>query len=126
MAEKLTPRQMKALESLLSGASIRKAAQLSHVGERTLYRWMEQPLFVSSLKASESRILDGVTIRLMGLAGKALDVLSDILENGGGAPGANVKRLAAANVLQLVEQYLEMRSFEERLSRLEVHYAKSK
>lgn len=116
-------RQTQALNSLLSGASIHQAAQDAHVCEKTVSRWLGQPVFMDALKASESKVLDSVSIRLMGLAGKALDVLSRILD-GDTSPGSNVRRLAAANVLELVGKWLEWKDFDERLSRLEVQSVK--
>lgn len=126
MSEKLTGKQARALESLLQGDSIRKAALLANVNERTIYRWLESGTFAERLKAQEGRVLDSVSVRLMGLAGKALDVLSDILESDTPAKGANIKRLAAQSVLDAVHSWLELRSFEERLSRLESLNVKSK
>jgi len=44
-AEKLTPRQQKALLALLNEPTVLKAAQASGVGERTLHRWIREPEF---------------------------------------------------------------------------------
>lgn len=115
----LSGKQVQAVNSLLSGSSIRQAAQLAGVNARTLYRWMEEPRFTQALKDGESRILQAVGVRLAGLAGAACDVLSDILESETSSPGAGVRRLAAVNVLEMLSKWKELTDFEERLQALE-------
>jgi DNA-binding MurR/RpiR family transcriptional regulator len=54
-AEKLTPRQQKALLALLNEPTVLKAAQASGVGGRTLHRWIREPEFKRAYRESFSQ-----------------------------------------------------------------------
>lgn len=73
---KLTPRQAKAIESLLTGASQDSAAAAAGVTRRTITRWLQTPSFCDILRQAESERLAAVTRQLLTLASQAVDTLA--------------------------------------------------
>jgi hypothetical protein len=119
MTRKIRPRQIKAINYLLSGETITDTAQLVGVGRRTLHRWLDDPVFKAELTAKEAEILETVTRKLLRLAGDAVDTLGEVMNNAN-KPGANWRRLAAVSILELVLRLREITVIEERLARLEL------
>jgi len=79
----LSLRQTAALEPLLSGASITKAAELAHVDRSTVHRWLrEDPEFRAALNAAKREFRRELTARLHGLANAALEVVEKAVVNG--------------------------------------------
>jgi hypothetical protein len=118
MSGKIKPRQIEAINYLLSGETITDTAQLVGVGRRTLHRWLDDPAFKAELTAKEAEILENVTRKLLRLAGHAVDALGNVMANPK-QPGANWRRLAAVSILELVLRLRELTVIEERLARLE-------
>lgn len=116
----LTTRQRRAVAALLSARDIKAAAAAANVGYNTLRTWLDDPAFVAELRSAEGQAIDAATRRLIDLQGQAIDALAEVL--GSGASAA-VKVRAAAVVLDGLLRLRELRNIEERLSRLEEHYA---
>ncbi len=75
----LSAAQRRAIEALLSEASIEAAATASGVPRRTLHRWLaEDVAFTAALRAAQDRAIDAAVSRLSGGAGNAADVLVSI------------------------------------------------
>jgi hypothetical protein len=94
MAEKkppseLTPRQRRAVASLLSCKNTAEAAAAADVSERTLYRWQELPLFRQALAKAEGQLIDDTTRRLAGLQEKAIQSILDIFSRADKQAGLN-------------------------------------
>lgn len=114
----LTPRQLKAVNALLEGATMRETAVRVGVNEKTVSRWLCEDAFSHQLKAGETLVLERVSRRLVGLAERAVTVLGELLDSPG-VPGAGVRRLTAVNLLELTQSYRELNEFERRLLELE-------
>lgn len=111
-------RQARALEALLSSSTVKQAAQAAGVSERQVYRWLLEPEFSAKLKQGESERITSALRGLSGLAGEAVQALASVMR----APaqdGANVKRLASANVLELLLKAREQIEIIERIEALE-------
>ena len=91
----LSPGQLKAIEALLTCGNAVAAAKAAGVARRTLYRWMQDPLFVDALRAAEADAVKGLSRLLAGLGESAGLALSDAL-----APGQKITvRLRAAEIV---------------------------
>lgn len=113
----LSPRQYRAVESLLNSRSVQHAADTCGMGYKTLLRWMQDPQFKAALMVAEGESLDGAVRRLAGLGNTAITILADVMSNG----ESELLRLRAAqSVLDNLLKLRELRSVEERISRLEV------
>lgn len=119
MKKKLSSRQAKALELLLGGLSIRKAAEGSGVSERQLYRWLADPVFSQALKDHQARLVAAVGARLLALCDNALGVFEDVM-NQPGAHGQSVASITADRVLNQARAWRDFSDLEERLTALEV------
>lgn len=117
-AEKLTPRKRKAISELVSGANIDTTSSAVGVTPRTLNRWLKEEPFIRGLRQEELKIMDAVGLRLVNLAGAAVDALETVL-NEPSVRGASVKRLTAKDILELLLKWRETLTFDERLTRLE-------
>lgn len=94
MAE-LTRRQRRALAGLLSEPSIRAAAVRSKIAERTLYRWLTEPVFRATYRTLSRRLLEDSIGRLRATAGEAVETLQRMLK----AESDTVKVSAARAIL---------------------------
>ena len=114
---KLGIKQKLAILNLLSSPSIREAADASNVSERTLYRWLKNPHFLQELKEYEDQLMKDASRRLLYLAGKAIDVTSEILQNPDSSDSA---RLRSAKII--FDQMLKIKGLieiKEEVDRLE-------
>jgi len=114
----LTPRQRKAVSGLLEGTPVVQVAEIVGVSERTLYRWLGSEEFTAELRKAELQVLDAVGLRLVNLAGAAVDALEIVLENPS-TKGASVKRLVAKDILELLLKWRSETILEERILNLE-------
>lgn len=117
MAVELSSRQRKAIAALLSTRNVSEAAQASHVGERTLYRWLTLPDFRAAVTEAEGEAIDAAARRLIGLQDDAITTLQAVLDDS--QAGAAVKLRAAQAVLDYLLKLREVRSIEQRLTELE-------
>lgn len=114
---RLNPKQMQAVSVLLTARSITEAATILKVNEKTLRRWMSEPLFMLELRGAEASVLDDAVRRLLSLHDTALDTLSTILTDSSVA--ASVRMRAAIAILDTTLKLREVRSLEARLFALE-------
>ena len=113
-----TYKQRSAIEGLLEGKTVSAVADSVGVSERTLYRWLAEERFTSELRRAELRVLDAVGLRLVNLAGAAVDALETVL-NEPSVRGASVKRLTAKDILELLLKWRSEIILEERIVNLE-------
>ena len=115
-AQELTPRQRAAIAALLAAPSILAAAHNAGIGARTLYRWMEDPLFRKALQDAEGLAVDAASRRLLAGQSQALDTLGDLMQ---GATSEQVRRQAARDWLDMWLKVRELRDLENRITELE-------
>lgn len=70
--EKLTWKQEKALSALLSHSSLKDAASVAGVSEKTLWRWMQLPHFAERLRAAQRAALDDAILELQAASIRAV------------------------------------------------------
>jgi hypothetical protein len=116
-SEVLTAKQCRALMFLMTTPSLAEAARQSKVSERTLRRWLDDPVFAGALNQTESALVETTTRRLTGMAGEALDTVQAILKDP--SAGANARLRAAEITLHQLQQQRELRDLERRLTALE-------
>jgi hypothetical protein len=80
---RLEPRQLIALESILSGATATAAAKLAGVDRRTLWRWMRSDFeFQAALNRARRDMWESAEIRLGMLADSAIGVVEQAVAQG--------------------------------------------
>jgi hypothetical protein len=115
--KKLTPRQRRSIAALLSERDVKAAALAANVGARTLYRWLDDPLFRLALSYAEGEAIDAATRRLLAMNDPAISVLNWVLADKANPPAVRLR--AAQTVVDYFLKLRELRSIEERLSNLE-------
>ena len=114
---KLTPKQRKAVEALLTSGDITQAAQAAGVARDTLYRWMRQDDFRSALKTAEAASIENLARELVRLGEKAARTLDEAMTAEDATTSARVR--AADIVISRLLQLREMVDLEKRVQELE-------
>lgn len=81
VAKKLTRRQQKAIVALLTEGTMGAAAKKAGIGERQLYRWKNDPVFVEALQQASDETLDATVRALTNASTTAAKVLLEIAED---------------------------------------------
>jgi len=113
----LNANQKRALTALLSSPSIRAAAVVCKLSERTLYGYLQTPAFQTELRARQDAVLLSVTAGLSGLSGSAVEVLQGVLSDP--ETSASVRVRASLGWLSELRRGLELEALAERVSQLE-------
>ena len=116
-ATNLTPKQAAAIRALLSEPSVPEAAKAAGVVTATVYKWLADETFRHALNRAEGAAIDHASRRLVVLVDDALNVIQTAMND----EDAHIAtRLSAARtVLENMLRLRELRTIEERLSRLE-------
>jgi phage terminase small subunit len=78
----LNPRQRRFVAALVANATVRGAAEAAGIGERTAWRYLQDPVVKAALCERQDAVLGHVSRRLAHEMGAALDVLCAIMRNG--------------------------------------------
>lgn len=113
---KLTPKQARAIDALMTEGSIDAAAKTAGVSRVTLWRWMQDETFCNVLKQAESARVSATIRRLTSLSDSAVGVLADVMEN---ALKPSERIRAADIVLARMLQLRELHDLETRVAALE-------
>jgi len=113
----LTPRQLRAINALLTRPTVAAAAGVLGVAPSTLYRWLNEPAFRSALAQAEGEAVAAAGRRLVALAQGALDELARAMTDAQTPAPTRVR--AAEVVLGHLLKYREIVAFETRLDALE-------
>jgi hypothetical protein len=111
----LTDTQLLALQALLLGASQAEAAAASGAGERSIRRWLHDPVFRSALHQARCDAWGTVTARLQQLAHKAVDALEGLLAS----DHLYARALAARSVLEYSLRALDADDLTARAAQIE-------
>lgn len=112
----LTAKQSKTLSALLMTGSVKKAAELSNVSERQLYRWLEQKPFRDALKAAQGQSLDLAAVRLVSGLEVVLWELETVIQEG---KSESVRMRACSIWLDNLVRIVQGQGLEARIAALE-------
>ena len=114
---KLTPKQEQAILALLTNQGVDNAARAVGIGPRTLYRWMNEPLFDKAYRKARRDAFGQGTARLQQASGAAVSSILKIMVDQHAA--ASTKLRAAELVLTHGAKAIEIEDVEARVSELE-------
>lgn len=114
----ISGKQVLAIQELLTGKTIPETSAACGVSVRQVYRWLESADFANKLIDEQDVVIQRAGVRLAGMVDQALTALADVLDNPD-LRGANVKRLAARDVLEMLLKWREQIDFAARLDALE-------
>jgi len=114
---KLTAKQQKALEALLSEPTVLAAAEAAGVSRTTIFRWLGDSVFADAYRALRGQMLESTLTALQSASGDAVATLKTVM-NDQEAKGS--ERVSAARcVLEMTLRAREILEVEERLKVLE-------
>lgn len=114
--ETLSIKQQKAVRVLIESRNITVACKRLHIGRATIYRWLQEPLFLQELQKAESVLLDEVSRSLLAGAETMLEILYQIAIEG---DETNVRRNAANDWLNLVLKVRDFSVWDRRITAIE-------
>ncbi len=115
--ERLSAKQQRALEALLTEPTTRAAAAAAEVSEATIWRWLAEPEFSAAYRAARGRLLESTLTALQSASVDAVVCLREILNDKTAQVSARVS--AAKSVLELGLKARETLETQERLAYLE-------
>ncbi|MBL8189229.1 MAG: hypothetical protein JNK38_14570 [Acidobacteria bacterium] len=115
--ERLSAKQQRAIEALLSEPTTRAAAAAADVSEATIWRWLAEPEFSVAYRAARGRLLESTLTALQSASADAVVCLREILNDKTAQVSARVS--AAKSVLELGLKARETLETQERLAYLE-------
>lgn len=113
----LSSAQRRTIQVLLQSHGIRAACVTAQIAERTVYRWLKDPSFVSELHQAESAVFGGVVRSVIASCTAAVDVLVRIMTDD--LQPASARVAAAGRILESALRLHEAITIAERLTALE-------
>ena len=110
-------REELAISNLLSLPTISQAASATRISEKTLRRWLAQPLFARRFRSAKRALLDQAVDTLLRNADQCAQVLVGVASNKKIMASARVR--AAVKTLEFVVKAVAISEIEERLTRIE-------
>jgi hypothetical protein len=106
--------------ALAAGATVAEAAERAGVGERTVYRRLEDAEFRRAISETRGRAFDAAVGKLVGLAAQAVSTLERVLQH-----GSRTEALRAAKIiLELGPRLRTFTELEDRVAALEAEEPK--
>lgn len=115
--EGLTPQQDAAILALLSEPTIAKAAEKAQVGERTLYRWLDDEAFARAYRRARREAFSQAITMTQRYAPMAIQQLARVMQDPATASAAKVS--AAVAILKFSRESIELDDIASRLEALE-------
>ena len=116
--DNLDPGQEQVILALLSEPTVRKAAEATGVGERTIHRWLEDPEFSAAYRKARRQAFNQAIAVCHRFTPVALQTLAKIMVN---EKASDSSRVSAANaILKYGRDSIELDDLAERIGSLEV------
>jgi hypothetical protein len=119
----LAPNQERAIIALLNEPTIKQAAEATGVGERTLYRWMDEPKFSKAYHKARREAFSHAIALTNRYAPHAVNTLVKVMSDAGAGHAAKVS--AAVALLRFGREGIELDDLASRVEALEAASAKS-
>lgn len=113
----ITPKQSRAIATLMAGGSVVQAAEAAKVSRGTVYTWLDQKQFTEAMNDAKADVMDQLAISLAALGEKAIRTLEAAMDDT--RAGVSVKVRAADIVIARILDLKDLVDFECRLADLE-------
>ena len=117
--EKINRKKEQAISALLSQPTLKAAAEVAGIGEKTLWRWLQNEDFQDAFMEVRRQLVQQVVSNIQRSMGKALNTLLEVMDDPDSPASSKVQ--AARSIIDVGLKGLELEDFELRLSRLEDH-----
>ena len=111
--------QLAAIPYLVAAPTMAEGAQLANIGRSTLYRWMNNHKFRSTLERLREEAADLAHTELRGLMLKGAHVLAKAMED----PNSHVRVRTARAALSLGLKTIDLKELQQRIERLDDAFA---
>jgi hypothetical protein len=113
--KKLSPRQLKAIEALMTSKDIQTASETANIGRTTLYRYLGKDDFRHELSKRRAQVLETTACILASSMEYAGTVLIDLLDN----KNPSVRLRAVNSLFEHINTFTELVDLVERVRALE-------
>jgi hypothetical protein len=113
---KVSAKQGKGIECLLTQPTIKAAADCAGVTRQTMHNWLNDDRFKAALDTAQREALQAATRRLASMLDRSVSEVERLIEAGEDEP---VRLRAALSVPSMLRDLREHDEFEERLTALE-------
>jgi hypothetical protein len=113
----LKPKQEEAIIALLSNRNVEEAARAVKMAPRTLYRWLNEPVFEKAYLKARRKAFGQGTARLQQASSAAVSVMMKTMVDPGA--GASTRLRAADMVYAHAAKAIEIEDIDARVSELE-------
>ena len=117
--QKLSAKQEAALVALLAQPTLSHAAQACGLNEKTLRRWLKQPVFAEEYRTLRRQMTQQAIAQAQQVSGQAVLVLRALMMSNDAPASARVA--AARSILELAMKGLETEDLLQRIEALEAH-----
>jgi len=114
---KLPRKRDQAVVALLTHSSIPEAARAVKIGEKTLWRWLQDDEFKEAYRTARSEIVRHAMVQVQAGMSKAVQTLMEVMVNDEAPASSRVS--AAKTMLDLGVKSVELEDIERRLKKLE-------
>ncbi len=114
---KLTPKQEQAVLALMTNQGVENAARAAGIGARTLYRWLQEPLFDQAYRKARRAAFGQSAARLQQATGVAVSAILKVMVDQQTPASARLR--AAELVLTHGAKAIEIEDIEARVTALE-------
>ena len=115
--DNLTPSQHTAILALLTEPTVRQAARVASVDERTIYRWLKQSDFAAAYRDARREATQQAIARLQQYSGAAAGALISLLA---ASNPAAIRLAAAGRILDLALRTVEFEDLRDEIEALKV------
>lgn len=115
--DNLTPQQENAILALLNQPTVAKAAEAAGAGERSLYRWMDEPVFSRAYRKARRQSFAQAIALTQRYAPMAVNNLAKISTDPSAGAAARVS--ASSALLKFSRESIELDDLAERVENLE-------
>ena len=113
--KELTTTQKRTICNILSSKSIVEAARKTKINRKTIYAWLENPVFKAELEKRINQILNGAFTELQLSFTESIQVLRELMKS----DNESIKLHSSKTIMQFVINFLEMKEIEQRLEKIE-------
>lgn len=114
---KFPRKKQEAIAALLTQPTIREAAKTAGVGEKTLWRWLQNQEFQEAYREAKRRVVEEGISKLQQVCGEAVKTLEEIMRNQENPPSSRVT--AARIILEMTIKAVEIDDLASRVEKLE-------
>jgi hypothetical protein len=117
--EKINRKKEQAISALLSQPTLKAAAEVAGIGEKTLWRWLQNEDFQDAFMEVRRQLVQQVLSNIQRSMSKAVNTLLEVMDDPDSPASSKVQ--AARSIIDVGLKGLELEDFELRLARLEEH-----